>query len=183
MENRKKEESRMAEFRLMDTTKLNRLIEAAELERIEKEVKFLWTKKIKSSYKDNYPDFLENETKLIDFFDYSGFMLFYDLVGFLKDVHNFEIEQPDYKKYRDELIELRDEGAIIIDYFQAQKLIPLLENIELSEEEIFEHVPDAKAMNDIKQGLVQNQINQIKKFSKLLKQIKTGEVLFIREFY
>ncbi len=183
MENRKKEENRMAEFRLMDATKLNRLIEAAELERVEEEVKFLWTKKLKVSYKDNYFTFLEDETKLITFFDYSGFLLFHDLINFLKDAHKIEIEQPEYEKYRDELIELRDEGAVIIDYYTAQKIIPAIENLNISKEEIFAHVPDAKATNDIQQNTVQNQIKQIKTFANLLKQIKAGEVLFIREFY
>lgn len=181
--NTENQENRMAEFRLMDATKLDKLIKAAELERVEEKVKFLWTKKIKVSYKDNYPTFLENETALIDYFNYSGFLLFNDIKEFLKNAYSIEITKEIYEKYHDELIQLRDEGATIIDFYMAEKLIPLLENLKVSKEEIFEYVPDAKAINDIKNNVVQNQINQIKKFSNALKQIKAGEVLFIREFF
>jgi hypothetical protein len=173
----------MAELRLIDALKLNELVKAAELERIEEEVRFLWTKKKKVSYIDHYDDFIQNHTNLLAAFDYSGFLLFDDMYRFLKEVKHIDFKSENYYKYEDHFIELRDESVILIDYLMAQNIIPQFEALIVSKEELFDFNPDTKAMTDIKPEIIAGQIHQIKELGRLLKRITRAELLFIRSFY
>jgi hypothetical protein len=173
----------MAELRLIDALKLDELMKVAELERIEEEVRFLWTKKKKVSYIDHYDDFIQNHTKLLASFDFSGFLLFDDLYRFLKDVKHIDLKSESYYKYEDHFIELRDELVILIDYLTAQKLIQQFDALIVSEQELFDFDPDTKAMTDINPDVISVQIHQIKELGMLLKRIMRAELLFIRSFY
>ncbi len=173
----------IAELRILPKAKSEDLIKSLELERTEEEVRFLWTKKIKTSYIDHYPQFLKTNTKLINTFNPNGFMLLYDLIKFLRQVKGIDLEDVRSQKFNTLIIELRDETGVLIDYEKAGQLIPQFNLLQISKEELFDFDADIKAANDIRQDVIFHQINQIKALGNALKLIKEGEMLFLRGFY
>ena len=173
----------IAELRIIPKEKFEDLIKALELERKEEEVRFLWTKKIKTSYIDHYPQFLKTHTKLINTFNTGGFLLLDDLIEFLRKVKGIDLEDDRSQKFNTLIIELRDETGVIIDYEKAGQLIPQFDLLKVTKEELFDFDADIKTANDIGQDVIFHQINQIKALGNALKLIKEGEILFLRGFY
>ena len=173
----------IAELRIMPKEKFDDLIKALELERKEEEVRFLLTRKIKTSYIDHYPQFLENHTKLINTFTANGFLLLDDIVKFLKKVKGIDLEDNRSQEFNALLIELRDEYGILINYEKAKQLILQFETLQINKEELFDFDVNTKAATDINQDVVWNQIDQIKELGNALNLLKEGEMLFLRGFY
>ncbi|NBP67308.1 MAG: hypothetical protein EBU52_01050 [Cytophagia bacterium] len=121
--------SAIADFRIIETSKLNELRENAQI-KIEKR---LFSKKVI----DNYWDFLNaNTTKLKDF-DWSGYT-FNNLLIFLEEKKGVDLLKGKYDDIANEIVEKRQNGTFILTFEHRQKYLDKLNPENYSEKELID---------------------------------------------
>jgi hypothetical protein len=119
--------SAIAEFRIIETSKLKELLDNAEI-RVEK--KLFSKKKI-----DNYRGYLDlNSLKLKDF-NYSGF-IFADLLIFLAENKGIDLLKSKYDDIANSIVEKRQHSMIILTYDQQQAYLDRLDAENFSTDEL-----------------------------------------------
>ena len=119
--------SAIADFRLIETSKLNELRDNAEI-KIEK--KLFGKKTI-----DNYWEYLNsNSTKLRDF-GYSGY-IFANLLIFLAENKGIDLLKSKYDDIADSIVERRQNSTIILTYDQRQAYLDKLDADKFSTAEL-----------------------------------------------
>jgi hypothetical protein len=118
--------SAVADFRLIETTKLNDLRDNAEV-KIEKK---LFSKKVI----DTYWDYLESNAKKLKDFDYSGYV-FADLLIFLLEKKGIDLLKGKHDDIANAIYEKRQNSMIILTYDHKRSYLDKLnpDNFTLEE--------------------------------------------------
>lgn len=119
--------SAIADFRLLETSKLNELREKAEI-KIEK--KLFGKKTI-----DTYWDYLNANSKRLDDFRYSGY-IFADLLIFLAENKGIDLLRGKYDDIANAIVERRQNSTIILTYDQRQAYLDKLDADKFTADEL-----------------------------------------------
>jgi hypothetical protein len=119
--------SAIAEFRLIETSKLNDLRDHAEI-KIEK--KLFGKKTI-----DNYWDYLNSNSKKLKDFGYSGY-IFTNLLIFLAENKGIDLLKSKYDDIANSIVERRKNSTIILTYEQRQAYLEKLDADKFTTEEL-----------------------------------------------
>ena len=109
--------SAIADFRIIETSKLNQLRDNAEI-KIEKK---LFSKKTI----DNYWDFLNANSKRLKDFDSSGY-IFTNLLVFLEEKKGIDLMKSKHDDIADDIIKKRQNGTFILTYDHRQQYLDKL---------------------------------------------------------
>jgi hypothetical protein len=119
--------SAIADFRLIETSKLNELRDNSEI-KVEK--KLFSEKTI-----DNYWDYLNSNSVKLNDFGYSGYV-FADLLIFLAEYKGIDLLKSKYDDIADVIVERRQNTTIILTYDQRQAYLDELDANKFSTEEL-----------------------------------------------
>ena len=119
--------SAIADFRIIETSKLNELRDNAEV-RIEKK---LFSKKTI----DNYWTWLDSNSKKLKDFEYSGY-IFADLLIFLVENKGIDLLKGGYDDVADSISEKRQNSTIILTYDQRQAYLDRLDDGKFTTDEL-----------------------------------------------
>jgi len=170
-----------AEYRIIDDSKIDKLIKSTVYKEITTVKKTFWRTKKTTEYHSDYDDFLKENTSFVSDLSGHGFLFFMDIYVFLKTVKKIDIADPHYLNYGKKEFETREETVMFINYFHAQKIIPKLEALIITEKELiaFNKLSFLGSVLDITPEIIPGQIKQIKELIDALKKIKQGETLVI----
>jgi hypothetical protein len=155
--------SAVADFRLIETSKLSELRDNAEI-RIEKK---LFSKKTI----DTYWDYLNSNSKKLKDFEYSGY-IFADLLIFLVENKNIDLLKSRYDDIANSIVEKRQNSTIILTYDHRQAYLDKLTPDQFSADEIVAFNKDFSENDDLE--LVKAEIEGIKALRDVLDQL-TGD--------
>jgi hypothetical protein len=119
--------SAIADFRLIETSKLNELRDNAEI-KVEKK---LFSKKTI----DNYWDYLNSNSKKLKDFGYSGY-IFADLLIFLAESKGIDLLKSKYDDIANSIAERRQNSTIILTYDQRHAYLDKLNAEKFSTDEL-----------------------------------------------
>lgn len=119
--------SAIADFRLIETSKLNELREKAEI-KIEKKL-------FSSKTIDNYWDYLNSNSKKLRDFAYSGY-IFADLLIFLAEKKGVDLLKSKYDDIANSIVQRRQNSTIILTYEQRQAYLDKLNADEFKADEL-----------------------------------------------
>ena len=119
--------SAIADFRLIETSKLNELRDNAEI-KIEKK---LFSKKTI----DNYWDYLNSNSKKLKDFGYSGY-IFANLLIFLAENKGIDLLQSKYDDIANSIVQRRQNSTIILTYEQRQAYLEKLDADKFNTDEL-----------------------------------------------
>lgn len=119
--------SAIADFRLVETSKLNELRDNAEI-KIEKK---LFSKKTI----DNYWEYLNSNSKKLKDFGYSGY-IFANLLIFLAENKGIDLLKSEYDDIANSIVERRQNSTIILTYNQRQAYLDKLDADKFSADEL-----------------------------------------------
>ena len=131
--------SAIADFRLIETSKLNELRDHAEI-KIEKK---LFSKKTI----DNYWDFLNSNSKKLKDFGHSGY-IFADLLIFLAENKGIDLLTSKYDDIANSIVERRQNSTIILTYDQRQAYLDKLNADRFSADELIAFNKDFSENDD-----------------------------------
>lgn len=165
-----------AEFRILSHSDLDELIIAAEYKIVtQKKKKFLWSVEEKVTI-DNYKNFLNSKTKLIDSLNERAFLTFSELINFLKS-KNITIvnDLPENAKQK---FATRDEYPILLDFQSATKLQDKLRVLEITDEDLKKS--DIDNLHKLRDNLFDKQRLEIETLTQVLNKVKSDTILLIR---
>lgn len=131
--------SAVADFRLIDTSKLIELRDHAEI-KIEKK---LFSKKTI----DNYWDYLNSNSKELKTFEYSGY-IFADLLIFLVENKGIDLLKSKYDDLANSIAERRQNSTIILTFDQRQAYLDKLTAEKFSTAELIAFNKDFSENDD-----------------------------------
>lgn len=131
--------SAIADFRLIETSKLNELRNNAEI-KIEK--KLLSKKTV-----DIYWDYLNSNSKKLKDFEYSGY-IFADLLIFLAENKGIDLLKSKYDGIANSIVERRQNSTIILTYDHRQAYLDKLDADKFSAEELIAFNKDFSENDD-----------------------------------
>jgi hypothetical protein len=155
--------SAIADFRLIETSKLNELRDNAEI-KIEK--KFFSKKTI-----DTYWDYLNSNSKKLKDFGYSGY-IFADLLIFLVENKGIDLLKSKYDDIANFIIERRQNSTIILTYDHRQAYLDKLAADKFTADELIAFNKDFSGTDDLE--LAKAEIEGIKALRDSLDQL-TGD--------
>jgi len=119
--------SAIADFRIIETSRLNELVDNAEI----KTVKKFFSKKIT----DNYWDYLNANSKKLKEFGYSGY-IFANLLIFLTENKGIDLLKSDYDEIANVISEKRQNSTIIFTHSHRQTFLDKLDSDNFNLEEL-----------------------------------------------
>lgn len=131
--------SAIADFRLIETSKLNELRDNAEI-RIEKK---LFSKKVI----DNYWDYLYANSKKLKDFDWSGY-IFANLLVFLEEKKGIDLLKGKFDDIANVIVEKRQNSTFILTYDHKQKYLTNLSPDNFIMNELIEFNKDFSEEDD-----------------------------------
>ena len=131
--------SAIADFRLIETSKLNELQDNAEI-KIEKK---LFSKKTI----DTYWEYLNSNSKKLKDFGYSGY-IFADLLIFLAENKGIDLLKSKYDDIANSIVERRQNSTIILTYDQRQAYLDKLDADKFSTDELIAFNKDFSENDD-----------------------------------
>ncbi|MBU3024960.1 hypothetical protein Q4603_08985 [Zobellia galactanivorans] len=165
-----------AEFRLLQASYLNELVEAAEYKVVtKKKKKLFWTVK-EEVVVDNYKDFLKSKTSLVGALNDRAFLMFDDLQNFLKQkgIHiTNSLTEEARQKFR-----TRDEYPILINYQTAKKLAEQLKHLNITDEDL--RKADTDNLHQLNESLFEKQRSEVKMFEQAVNEIEKDAILLVR---
>ncbi|PZX20108.1 hypothetical protein LX69_00561 [Breznakibacter xylanolyticus] len=165
-----------AEFRTIKKKDIEGLIESSRYERIDRGGFLGFFKKVE--YVDNYENYLAEKTRLIGKFSGKGFLLFDDIVIFLKSFKAINLLQPEFQSIDYNSIHEREENAYFLDSNYVRLLSDQISKISIEDSEL-EEFNQASSFGLPMNELIVFQKDQIRQLSLLFNQFK-DEVLYIR---
>ena len=130
--------SAIADFRIIETSRLNELRDQSEI-KIKK--KLFMTRTI-----DNYWEFLNSNSKKLEDFPYSGYILA-DLLIFLAEHKGINLLTSKYDDIANSIVERRQNSTIILTYEHKQAYLDRL-NAEFSADELIAFNKDFSESDD-----------------------------------
>ena len=155
--------SAIADFRLIETSKLNDLRDNAEI-RIERK---LFSKKSI----DTYWDYLNSNSKKLKDFGHSGY-IFADLLIFLAENKGIDLLKSKYDDIANSIVERRQNSTIILTYDQRQAYLDKLDSEKFNLDELIAFNKDFSENEDPE--LAKAEIEGIKALRDSLAQV-TGD--------
>ncbi len=131
--------SAIADFRLIETSRLNELRDNAEV-KIEK--KLFSSKKI-----DNYWNYLNSNSKKLSDFEYSGY-IFADLFIFLAENKGIDLLKTQYDDIANSIAESRQNSTFFLTYDQRQAYLGKLDVNMFSTDELIAFNSDFSGNDD-----------------------------------
>lgn len=131
--------SAVADFRLIETSKLNDLLDNAEI-KIEKK---LFSKKVI----DNYWDYLNTNSKKLKDFDWSGY-IFANLLVFLEEKKGIDLLKGKYDDIANAIVDKRQNSTFILTYDHKQKYLTNLSPDKFTLDELIEFNKDFSEEDD-----------------------------------
>jgi hypothetical protein len=119
--------SAIADFRLIEISRLNELKEKAEIK--------VQRKLFRKIIIDQYWDFLQAHSDRLKDFDWSGYV-FADLLVFLAKKHGIQLDQGEYQSIAEEITSKREMGTLILTYDHKRKYMNELSPERFSLEEL-----------------------------------------------
>ena len=130
----------IADFRLIETSKLNDLRENAEI-KIEKK---LFSKKVL----DKYWDYLDSNSKKLEDFEGSGY-IFGNLLVFLDEKKGIDLLKSDYDEIANSIVEKRQSSVFILTFDHRQKYLDKLNPDNFSLDELITFNTEFSEDNDM----------------------------------
>ena len=131
--------SAIADFRLIETSKLNDLKKAAEIT-----VKKGFFKK---TVIDNYHQYLDSKSTVVQEFDESGYV-FANLLMFLQEKKNIDLLNSEYDAIANDICEKRQNSNIFLTKAHKDKYLDLLVPANYSLDELVEYNVEFSEDND-----------------------------------
>jgi hypothetical protein len=131
--------SAIANFRLIETSRLNDLRDNAEI-KVEKK---LFSKKVI----DNYWDYLNANSKKLKDFDWSGY-IFADLLIFLEEKKGIDLLKGKYDDIANQIAERRQNSTFILTFDHKQKYLSELSPDKFMVDELIEFNKDFSEQDD-----------------------------------
>jgi hypothetical protein len=131
--------SAIADFRLIETSRLNDLRDNAEI-KVEKK---LFSKKVI----DNYLDYLNANSKKLKDFDWSGY-IFADLLIFLEEKKGIDLLKGKYDDIANQIAERRQNSTFILTFDHNQKYLSELSPDKFTVDELIEFNKDFSEQDD-----------------------------------
>jgi hypothetical protein len=160
--------SAIADFRLIETSKLNELRDNAEI-KIEKSL-------FSNKTVDNYPDYLKSNSKKLKDFQYSGY-IFADLLIFLAENKGIDLLKSKYDDIANSIVERRQNSTIILTYDHRQAYLDKLDADKFNTEELIAFNKDFSENDDPE--LAKAEIEGIKALRENLEHITSDNQLIL----
>ncbi len=168
--------STTAEFRGFSKSDFKNLIESSHFKKVESGGFLGMFKKV--AYQDNFENYLSKNTELIGEIKGNGFLLFDDIVAFLKKYKSIDIRQTEYQNIDINPILEREENAYFLDDNYIKVVAEQLSKRSLEDNEIAEF-NEKHSFGATMLELISDQKEQIRQLSTHLNHFKY-EMLYIR---